>query len=147
MPLINVPIQQGGAIANALVGVSQARAQALIAAGQTVPAPVTGTFLIDTGATSTCVDAALIAGLGLPLIGRVMMQTPSTAGVPVACDQFDASFYIPGAAPDAMLVIPALPLMAVTLAPQGIHGLIGRDILDRCMVTYHGPARFVTIAH
>jgi hypothetical protein len=147
MPLITVPIQPLGPLVIAAVAVSQPRVAALTLAGQPLPAPVSGTFLIDTGATSSCVDLALMQPLGLPPIGKVHMVTPSTGGTPVVCDQFDASFIIPGNSPEGTFVIPALPLLGVSLAGQSIHGLIGRDILDRCMITYHGPAKIVTFAH
>jgi hypothetical protein len=65
MPSVNLNIQSGGPLINALVGVSNPRFQALTAAGQTPPTGVMGTFLIDTGASCTCIDPDLIRGLAI----------------------------------------------------------------------------------
>jgi len=147
MPLITLQIQPNGPILTALIHVSTPRFQALTAAKQTVPPAVTGLFLLDTGASSTCVDPALIASLALPQIGAVMISTPSTGGAPVRCDQFDASIMIPGSRSDRALFIPALPIIETHLRSQGIDLLIGRDEIDGCMLVYNGPTRSITLAH
>lgn len=50
------------------VTVSQDIAAQLTQAGHPVPTPVAGTALIDTGASSTCIDDAIAQQLGLPVI-------------------------------------------------------------------------------
>jgi predicted aspartyl protease len=138
LPAISVDIEAGGAIVTALVGVSFPRMQALQAAGEPVPPASMGRFLIDTGASSTCADPGLIGNLNLPMINQVAIMTPSTNGSQHMCDMYDASIFIPGRDPQRGFLIPALQIITTHLSSQGIDGLIGRDILNRCTVVYIG---------
>lgn len=75
------------------------------------------------------------------------IHTPSTGAASIAIDQYDASFVIPGNAPDGTLGIGAIPILATHFRSQGIDGLIGRDILNRCMLVYNGTTGGVSLAH
>ena len=119
----------------------------MTAAGLPVPQYVTGTFLLDTGASGTCVDPGLVAPLGLTPTGNVQMQTPSTAGTPVTCSLFDISMYIPGTGQTAGFMIEAIPVIEAGLRAQGIDGLLGRDVLDRCTFICNGSAGMFTLAY
>lgn len=148
MPSINGSLTPGGPLLTMLVGVSAPRATAMTAAGFAVPQHVTGTFLVDTGASCTCVDPAFVASLGLIATGNVPMQTPSTAGVPVHCNQYDVSIFIPdNGTGGGGFYIQALPVIETSFASQGIEGLIGRDIIDRCTLVYNGSAGLFTLAY
>lgn len=147
MPSITVSFTTGGPLVNAIVAVSQPRQQALIAAAVPVPAPTNGVFLVDTGASNTVIDPALIGPLGLSPTGTIMCHTPSTRGTAVAFNQYDVLLYIPGPTGGPGWLIPALPIMESPLSSQGIMGLIGRDILDRAMLIYNGPAGHFSIAY
>ena len=76
-----------------------------------------------------------------------MIATPSTAGQPHMCDQFDISVFIPGSVATTGYLIPAIPIVATHLQAQGIDGLIGRDVLKDCALIYNGPAGIFTIAY
>lgn len=147
MPSINVSITPNGPLMQMLIGVSEPRRIALTNAGRPVPAMVQGTFLVDTGASGTCVDPKLVASLLLPASGSVAMQTPSTNGTPITCSQYDVSVFIPGAAGDGGFFIPALPILETSLSSQGIDGLIGRDIINKCTLIYNGSASILTLAY
>lgn len=95
MPAINLPISPNGPLIQALIGVSTPRAEAMALAGIVVPNWVQGTFLIDTGASITCIDPGIIDPLNIPPSGAVNVQTPSTGEGAHMCNQYDVLFYIP----------------------------------------------------
>jgi len=147
MPAIHSNIAPGGPLLIATIGVSAPRMQAIMAAGGTAPAAISGTFLIDTGASGTCVDAAFIAQLGLQPTGVVPIMTPSTGSNLHHCNQFDVSMFIPGGTSGGGHLIPALAVIETHLKNQGIDGLIGRDVIDNCTFIYSGTAKFFTLAY
>jgi hypothetical protein len=131
-----------GPIVSAFVSVSMPRRTALTTAGQPVPNAVRITGLLDTGASGTCIDPAVLTALGLTPTGTTLVLTPSTGATPVPAEQYDVSFVIP--APNGA------PLFSQTLAvtasellvAQGFHALIGRDILSQCVFVYNGSGFF-----
>jgi hypothetical protein len=148
MPALDLPITAQGALVNVYVGVSLPRAEALKKLGQSAPALVPGIFLIDTGASGTCLDSALLRQLGIHPSGCVDVQTPTTQGVPHVCEQYDVSIYIPGADPSkGGLYVPALAVLDTPLSTQGIDGLIGRDVLSQCVLIYNAGLKVCTLAY
>ena len=130
-----------------MIGVSQARRNALVAAGQPVPNPVNIQGLIDTGASGTCVDPSVLTALGLTPTGSTMMNTPSTGAQAVPVDTYDVSLIIYATAQHPPLVHHTVPVMCSELLNvQGIHALIGRDILKGCLLTYDGMAGLFSLA-
>jgi predicted aspartyl protease len=113
-------------------------AQSLQQAGQTVPAPISGWALVDTGASDTCIDGGHAQQMGLPVIDVVNLTSATHvntlqnvypiriefAGVPIAID-----------APRAI---------AANLTAQGLLLLIGRDVLQHCTFIYNGLAGSIT---
>ncbi len=138
MPHLTLPISALGPTLDVRIGVSQPRAQALGAAGQPVPSPLNAHVLIDTGASCTCIDAAILAALKLPPSGSAFVSTPSTGIAPHIANQFDVSLTLYH--PALFRWWGAVPVVEAVLAPQGIGGLIGRDILAYCLFMYDGPA-------
>lgn len=147
MPSITVGNTQSGPTLNVLIGPSNQLRQVLIDAGAPVPEPVSGIFLVDTGASNTVIDASLIQSLGLNPTGTVMCHTPSTAGTAVPMYQYDLMIYVPGAVNGQGWLIDSIPVMASSFAGQTIAGLIGRDIIDRGLLVYNGHAGHFTLAY
>lgn len=122
------------------VEVPPALAAQLQQTGQAVPAPVAGFALIDTGASVSAVDAAVVQQLGVQQIGTVLV---GTAGGPQQQATFPARFTFPGT------TLPAIDfgaLLGSNLAGQivAIHqgpliALLGRDLLQSFVLVYNGP--------
>lgn len=136
-----------GPTINVLIGPSAQLQQAFQDAGLPIPQPVSGVFLVDTGASHTVIDADVIAPLGLNPTGAVMIHTPSTAGNAVSMPQFDLMIYVPGSAGAQGWLIDSLPVTASSFKGQPIDGLIGRDIINRGLLVYNGPSAHFTLAY
>jgi predicted aspartyl protease len=100
--------------------------------------------LVDTGASGTVIDPTAIQTLGLSPTGMVSIHTPSTGGTSVNCAQYDVMLAIYH--PNHSLVMGTIPVIASHLASQGIHALIGRDVLSRCLLIYDGAISQFTLA-
>ena len=80
---------------NAVVGVSQPRHDALVAAGQIAPPLQRIMALIDTGASCTTVDPSIVTALNLQPTGVASVITPTTGPVPHQTNQYDVLLIIP----------------------------------------------------
>ena len=145
MPSVSLPILPLGPMIDALVGVSEPRKDALTKASQPVPAYVRSRLLIDTGATSTCLDSSIIQQLALSPSGLVSIHTPSTnANNAHQCQQYDVSLLFP--LPAFNRLFKAIPVVETNLAHQGIDGLLGRDVLAKCLLIYNGDLGIFTLS-
>jgi len=148
VPSINASIGPSGPLLNVLVGLSVPHRAAVMKAGGTIPSYVTGQFLLDTGASCTCIDPAFVTKLGLTPTGTVGMQTPSTGDTPAQCYQYDVSLFIPDDARGSTgYFIDAIPVIETGLSMQGIEGLLGRDVLDRCVLIYNASINAFTLSY
>jgi hypothetical protein len=126
-----------------------ARQQALRTAGEIIPAPVLANLLIDTGASCTNIDHKFVAALGLASTGSVPVHTPSTGATPVLQPSYDIGMVIggaPSAGAGAVHFVPNLPVLATEFSAQNLDGLLGRDILRLCRMTYSGPDNIVMLS-
>lgn len=144
MPHLTLQITPLGPVMDVLVGVSRPRAAALTQAGQPIPNPVAVRGLVDTGASCTCIDPGVLTSLNLTPTGSQPVHTPSTQGTPVNQLQYDVSLILPH--PGISYSFHSLAVIQSQLAVQGIQGLIGRDVLDRCLLVYDGPLGAFTLA-
>jgi hypothetical protein len=149
VPHFTLQIGPNGPVVTAVLTVSQARRLALSAAQQPIPPPQQIRALVDTGASCTSVDPSVITALNLQPTGNVSVITPSTGTTPHQANQYDVALLIPGPAPtDPPLVFPTVPVIAAQLLQaQGFHALIGRDILNRCLLIYNGSIGFFTLGY
>jgi predicted aspartyl protease len=124
-----------------LICVSDPRQEALKKAGRPVPIPISVRALVDTGASCTCIDPAIIKRLGLSPIGKTQVHTPSTQGTAHGCNTYDASLVIRGQSGN--LSIGTLAVVETGLNYQGFDAILGRNVLSRCMLFYNGPVGIV----
>lgn len=67
------------------------------------------------------------------------MNTPNNIGA--ICNQFDVSLIMPLSQPNTYhMVAESLPVVESDLTGLGTIGLIGRDVLLKCALTYSGPS-------
>jgi predicted aspartyl protease len=147
MPHFTIQIGPNGALLDAWVGVSQARAAALQTANQTVPPLQQIRALIDTGASATCMDPSVMNALGIAPHGTTLMNSPTTGGTPQPTNVYDVSIAIPGATPPPLWLNTVAVAESLLLQAQGFHALIGRDILAACVIHYNGPLKFITVSY
>jgi len=147
LPHFSLTFTQGAPIINLVIGISGARSTALTAAGQALPPLQNVRALIDTGASVTCVDPMVFAALQLQPTGSMLMLTPSTGQTPVDADTYDVAILVPNGAHSG-LIVHNMPVCASELfLAQGYHALLGRDVLQQCVLTYNGSIGLFTLAY
>lgn len=90
-----------------------------------------GFALIDTGAAVTCVDAATARSVGLSLVDSDLMASATHASelVPIFAGRLDIG---------GVCSVEMRRAYGANLAPLGFVALIGRDILESCVLVYNG---------
>ncbi len=120
------------------VAVPTALENQLRQAGQPIPTPISGNAIIDTGATFSAVDDALLQRLGVSPIG---LSPTGTAGGPAQLNVYPARFILPGG-----IQVGFSRVTGVHLTGQPMIALIGRDVLSSMVLVYNGPLGIVTLA-
>ena len=138
MPTLTGPLSSNAALVELAVGVGAVHAAALAGVGRPVPSAVRVRTLIDTGAKRTCVDAAVIAALGIQSTDVRQVRTVSTGSAALVTRVFDVAII---GGPVGTVLNPDLPALEADLAHHGIQCLLGRDALQSCVFTFDGPAR------
>jgi hypothetical protein len=138
MPYLTLQNSPGGPIVDLLVNISAARAQALKSANQAAPQGIQIRALLDTGASGTCIDPAVLTSLGLTPKGQVPVHTPSTGATPHLANQYDVGLTL--LHPKLNFIFQTVPVIESNLSQQGIQGLIGRDLLAHCLFVYDGAS-------
>ena len=133
-------LQQRGPCVQVVIGLAEAFAQQLLQQGQSVPTPIAGMALVDTGASVTCVDDTLAQQLQLPAIDVVQMMSASHAATQQ--NVYPIEIEIVGAA----ISVNVPRAIGATLVPQGIIALIGRDFLQHCTLFYNGVTGAITLS-
>jgi len=146
MPILALPLEADGAIIRVGIAVSEPRNNALISEGQSPPPPVLVRAVVDTGASCTCVDPAVIQKLRLTPSGTTPVHTPSTGGTPVSRNQFDVAIGIVMDAGQVHVSSLIIPVVESDLAGLGIQALLGRDVLDQGIFIYDGRRKVLTLA-
>jgi len=113
-----------------VISLHNAFAKAMQDAGKSIPAPVSGFGLIETGCSVTGIEQSVAAQLGLVPIGTAPFRT---AGGPTSCPQYAFALTIPYLPP-----ISCAQGVGFDLSGQGILALIGMDVLSHCLLVVNG---------
>lgn len=137
-------LQQQGPVLPIEIQVPTALEKHLKAQGKEVPKPVEGLALVDTGATSTCIDHKVLTDLGVKPVGIIKT---GTAGGIVEQNLFPARIHMK----QEKIGVEFGQVAGVNLSGQKAGGmsivaLIGRDLLANWVLLYNGPAGMFTLA-
>ena len=110
----------------------EAQRKSIADKGEPLPTPVVGLALIDTRASSTCIDqkAAQKAGLAIVDSGPMTSVTHDNEVVPIYAGQLKVE--------GISQYVDVSRAYGVKLESQGLIALIGRDMLASCMLIYNG---------
>ncbi len=142
MSLITGPITGERAVVGVFVGVSPVRESLLRKHGLRVPPPVGVRLQIDTGSHLTVLLPNIFQALEIQYFDRIEVRTPSTSpGQPHLADQYDVTLHLVSGTD----LTPISGVHAIAAADfddaEGIQGVRGRDVLDRCNFYWHGPEK------
>ena len=131
---------QRGPVVQVTVGVGQQIATQVLQSGGALPSPVSGLALIDTGASTTCIDEAAAQKLQLPVIDVVKIASASHASTEQ--NVYPIQIEVVG----LPITVNAPRAVGAPLEPQGILVLIGRDVLQHMLLVYNGPAGSLSLS-
>lgn len=142
--IISLPPQlalsQRGPVVQVSVSVEQHIAQQLLQQGVSLPQPLNGLALIDTGATTTCIDDTAAQQLQLPVVD---VATIASASHPSTQQNvYPIQIEVIG----LPITINAPRAIGAPLAAQGLLVLIGRDLLQHCTIYYNGITGSFTLS-
>ncbi len=124
---------------NAAIAASSPAELALRRAGMPVPAPVSVTALIDTGAFCSAIDRDTASRLGLLPVGVTLISAPGEVAHPVRVLQYAVR-----------IVLPTLAVLEATVieaqVDEAIGAVLGRDVLSSAVFIYAGDTGHCTIA-
>jgi hypothetical protein len=129
-----------GAAIDVLVGVSKNRKARLLAVSLPVPSRVALRLQLDTGSSLTAFPSHVFQSLGITRFRTVPVSTPSTLpGKPHIADQYDVSLALVSGL-NRYVIESIHAIAAEDFHPSvGVQGIIGRDVLQRCVFQYFGP--------
>ena len=140
MPSFTFSLAEDGPILELSIAVGRARRYVLTRFGLPVPEPIRVRALIDTGATFSCLDVSVFNRLDISSKGTVPVLTPTTGATNQLLNRYDVNLELFSAPNQRLFLFEDFPVLEAPLAAQGIQGLIGRDVLSRCVFIYDGNA-------
>jgi predicted aspartyl protease len=129
-----------GPVFQITLGLAENIAQQLVQQGQDVPEPIAGWALLDTGASSTCIDDTAAQKLKLPVIDKGKMSSASHGAIDV--NIYPALISFTG----TPIKINVLRAIGANLASQELIALLGRDLLQNFTIFYNGAFGQITIS-
>lgn len=122
------------------IHIPRALASFLTQKGEKIPSPITGSALVDTGASISAVDNTAVCNLGIQQIGVTQVLTPGGK-------QQQYLYAALLSFPEIPLTVEISAVIGSSLKEQGIIALIGRDVLSKCILIYNGPEGFISLAY
>lgn len=144
MPQLTFPVTAIGLTMPVWIGLDGKTTTALLAAGQSITAPIQARSLIDTGTDVTAVSSWVLQRLALS--PATATQTTTAAG-PLRVRLYEVSLTItdPTVAGSATLTQPDLIVMELPASLPTVDVLIGLDVLLAVRFSLDGPAHRFTL--
>ena len=133
-------MRQHGPLLQVAIGISQDVSEQLLNQGLSLPEQISGNALIDTGASTSCIDDEIAVKMGLPIIDVVNMMSASHPSV--AQNVYPIQMHLAG----SNITIEIPHAVGANLASQGLIALIGRDFLQHCTFHYNGVSGQITLS-
>lgn len=146
MPFLSLSLSDDGPVIGVFVSVTASRRYVATRFKNTVPEPVRVRALIDTGAAYSCFDSSVFRRLNLAPTYEVTILTPGTGDVPQQLNQYEVDLEILSPEQQVIFRFERLAAVEAPLVAQGIEGLIGRDILSRCLFIFDSAANTFSLA-
>lgn len=128
-----------GPLVDVLIGIDEPLRRHYQRTGQTVPADIQVTLLIDTGADTTTLAEMHMRSLGLKPINMTPVHTITTDVTGQTCPVYSGSLRLSTRGPhDRVHVLPTMEFLAREFN-HGFDGLLGRDVLSTLRLTIDGP--------
>jgi len=140
VPFVTVRYDASGPILDVYIGVSEPRRRAMQARGFEVNPDLQLSFIIDTGADTTMINEQHMRTLGIGPRGAKEILTATSDDKATRCNTYDIALKL-WTYGDAPMIIPALEVIGRPLFNLSIDGMIGRDVLDRVILSVDGPRK------
>lgn len=145
MPYLSDRIDDNGPSVEILIGVSEPRRELLRRNGFPVPASILVRGQADTGSAVSGISPDVLARLDLRSVDTLSILTPSTGLTPHVCPAFHVSIGFSQAGIEHIL-LNAVAIESVFAPEEGIQALLGRDVLQHCLLVYDGKGRTFHLA-
>jgi hypothetical protein len=145
MPLFNIPIDpQQGVLVDLWIGPTRQDQDGQMERESEPTKPQQLQMLLDTGASRTHLDPAVISRLKLRQDGQTELITPTSGsdGTPARQFRCCAVLRVDG----IEMEWPDLLVTEAPMANQGVDGLMGRDLLRSLAIFWDGIAGSATLA-
>jgi len=147
MPVLSLEVDYAGKpLIELYVTMGTHQAQDRRAAGLPVPGALAVAALLDTGASRSVLALSVVAQLGLIAMGETDLFTASTGDVPVALGVFAVDLALAGDR-TGPIAVDLEVAGSDALGGVQVQMLLGRDVLDRCLLAYDGPNRRFALAY
>ena len=133
-------LQRQGPFVQVTIGIAQSIAEQLLQQGQSLPSPISGVALIDTGASSSCIDSEIARQMMLPVVNVVNVASASHASTQQ--NVYPIQIEVVG----LPISIETPNAIGAALGAQGLIALIGRDVLQHCTLFYNGISGSFTLS-
>ena len=108
------------------------------------PRPITA--LLDTGASRSLVDIDILESFGLTQEGEDIVNTASSGNDPEVVPLYSVNLWIAGEQ-RGLLAEDLKVAGSDKLAALQVEMLLGRDVLNQCLLIYDGSGRFFSLAY